>query len=56
MDLFFQKITVELPNQPSTKEKRKSVLHAIGGGWYMDKLGQKLPCSIPDSCYINRVA
>ena len=43
MKLLFQKIPSELPNQPSTKEKRKSLLHAIGGGWYVDKLGQKFP-------------
>ena len=40
---LFQKIPVKIPNQPSPKEKRKSLLHAIGGGWYMDKLGQKIP-------------
>ena len=40
---MFQKINVELPNQPSPKEKRKSLLNAIGGGWYVYKLGQKLP-------------
>ena len=37
-----QKIPVELPKQPISKEKRKSLLHAIGGGWYVKKLGQKL--------------
>ena len=40
---LFQKIPVGLSNQHSPKEKRKSLLHAIGGGWYVDKLGQKLP-------------
>ena len=43
MDLLFQKINVELSNQPSTKEKIKSFLHSIGSGWYVEKLGQKLP-------------
>ena len=28
---LFQKIPVELPKQPSPKEKRQSLLHAIGG-------------------------
>ena len=45
MKLIFQKTPVELPNQPIPKEKRKSLLHAIGGGWYVDKLGQKVPTS-----------
>ena len=35
--------TVQLPNKPSPKEKCKSILHAIGGDRYVDKLGQKLP-------------
>ena len=26
-----------------SKEKRKLLLHAIGGGWYANKLGQNLP-------------
>ena len=43
MTALFYKIPVKLPNQPSQKEKRKSLLHAIGGGWYVDKLEQKLP-------------
>ena len=29
---LFQKIPVELPNKHIPKEKRKSLLHAIGGG------------------------
>ena len=37
------KIPVELPKQPSPKEKRQLLLHAIGGGWYVNKLSQKLP-------------
>ena len=43
MKQLFQKNPVELPNKPNPKEKRKSLLHAIEGGWYVDKLGQKLP-------------
>ena len=43
MKKLFQKIPFGLPKQPSRKEKRKSLLHAIGGGWYVNKLGQKLP-------------
>ena len=42
MEYFFQKIPVELPNQHSPKEKCKSLLHAIGGGLYVDKLCKKL--------------
>ena len=41
MKVLFQKIPVKLPNQSSPKEKRKSLLHAIGGGWYVEKLGKK---------------
>ena len=40
---LFQKIPVEIPKQPSQKEKCKSLLHAIVGGWYVKKLGHKLP-------------
>ena len=43
MKKLMQKIPVELPKQPSPKEKRKSLLHAIGGGWYVNTLCQKLP-------------
>ena len=43
MEELFHKIPGKLPNKPSPKEKRKSLLHAIGGGWYVEKLGQKLP-------------
>ena len=43
MEELFHKIPVEIPNQHSPKEKRKSLLHSIGGGWYVDKLGQNLP-------------
>ena len=30
---LFQKIPVELPNQPSSEGKLKSLLYAIIGGW-----------------------
>ena len=43
MEELFQKINVGLPNQPSPKKKRKELLHTIEGGWYLEKLGQKLP-------------
>ena len=42
MEELSQKIPVKLPNKPSTKEKHRSLLHAIGSDWYEDKLGQKL--------------
>ena len=42
MEELFQKINVELPNQPSPKEKLDSLLNASGGGWYVEKLDQKL--------------
>ena len=32
MNKLFQKILVELPKQPSPKEKRELLLHVIGGG------------------------
>ena len=35
MEKLFQKIPVKIPNQPSPKKKLKSLLHAIGGGWYV---------------------
>ena len=43
MEELFHKIPVKLPNKPSPKEKRESLVHAFGGGWYVDKLGQNLP-------------
>ena len=43
MEELLKKIPVKLPNKPSPKEKRKLLLHAIGGGWHVDKLGQNLP-------------
>ena len=41
--IFFQKIPVELPKPPSTEEKHQPLLHAIGGGWYMKKISDKIP-------------
>ena len=43
MKHFFLKIPVELPKQPSPREKHQSLLNAIGGGWYVNKVGQKHP-------------
>ena len=43
MEELFHKIPVILPNKPSPKENRGSLLHAIGWGWYVEKLVQKLP-------------
>ena len=43
MEELFHKIPVKLLNKPSPEEKLKSLLHAIGGSWYVDKLLQKLP-------------
>ena len=40
---LFQKIPVEIPKPPSPKEKHQSLLHAIGGGWYMKKINDKIP-------------
>ena len=40
---MFHKIPVKLPNKSITKEKLKSLLHSIVGGWYVEKLGQNLP-------------
>ena len=43
MEKLFRKTSVKLPNKSSTKEKRRYLFHAIGGSWYVEKLGQKLP-------------
>ena len=40
---MFQKIPVELTKPPSPNLKNPSLLHAIGGGWYMNKLSEKIP-------------
>ena len=42
MNKKIQKTPVELPKKPSPREKRKSLLYAIGGGWYVNKLGHNL--------------
>ena len=42
MNKLFHKTPVELPKQPNPRKKRKSLLHAIVGGWYVNKLVQKL--------------
>ena len=36
MEGLFHKIPVKIHNKPSPKGKRKSLLHAIGGGWYVE--------------------
>ena len=43
MNKLCPEILFELPKQSSPKEKRKSLLHAIGDDWYVYKLGQNLP-------------
>ena len=43
MEQLFQKIPVEIPGKRSPKEKCQSLLHAIVDGYYVNKLGQKLP-------------
>ena len=40
---MFQKIPVELPKPPIYDEKHQSLLHATGGGWYMNNFNDKLP-------------
>ena len=43
MEKLFLKIPVEIPKKTFPKEKLQSLLHTIGGGWYVKKLGQELP-------------
>ena len=43
MNKKFHKIPVKLTKQHIPRGKCKSLLHAIVGGWYVNKLGQKLP-------------
>ena len=43
MKKLFLKIPVELPKPYSPKKKHQSLLYAIGGGFYMSELSQKLP-------------
>ena len=42
MKNMFQEIPVELPKPPIPKVKHQSLLHYIGGGWYMNKLSENL--------------
>ena len=39
---MFQETPVRLPKPHITKGKYQSLLHAIGGGWYINKLSEKL--------------
>ena len=39
---MFQNIPVKLPKTLSLKEIHKTLLHAIGGEWYMEKMNEKL--------------
>ena len=43
MKVLFEKILVELPKLQSLKEKRQSLLHAIGVDWYMKKMSSFHP-------------
>ena len=43
MEKLFQEIPVSLPKQPSPKNKTIFWLHTIRGGWYVKKIGKKLP-------------
>ena len=36
--ICFRENPVKRPNKPSPKGKHKSILHAIGGGWYVKKI------------------
>ena len=42
MKKMFLEIPFRLPKPYIPREKHKSLLHAIGGDWYMNKLIQKL--------------
>ena len=42
MKIMFQKNPVDIHKPPIPKEKHQSLLHAIGGGWYMNKLSEKI--------------
>ena len=35
MEELCHKITVKISNKPIPKEKRETLLHVIGGGWYV---------------------
>ena len=40
---MFQKIPFELPKPLSNKERRQSLLHAVGGDWWLKKINEKIP-------------
>ena len=42
MENMIKKTPVELPKPPITKEKHQSLLYAIGGGWYINKLSENI--------------
>ena len=42
MKIMFQKNPVDIHKPPIPKEKHQSLLHAIGGGCYMNKLSDTL--------------
>ena len=42
LEELFQKIPVELPNQPSPKKNENRYYMLLGGGWYVKKEGQKI--------------
>ena len=37
MKNMFHKTPFEIPKPPSPKEKHQSLLHSIGGGWYISE-------------------
>ena len=39
---LFEKIPAQLPKPQILREKRQSLLHDIGGEWYMKKINEKL--------------
>ena len=41
--IIIVKNPVKLPNKPIPKEEPKFLLHAIGGVWYVENFGHKLP-------------
>ena len=43
MGCIIHKIPVELPKPLSLNKRRKGLLHAIGGEWWMNKMNENLP-------------
>ena len=43
MKNMLQKIPVGIPKSLSYKEKIQSLLHDVGGDWYMNKLNDNFP-------------